>query len=172
MFSSASASAPQSAAAVPDGVAFSRYRTFAFDLPGQPPVGYDVSASSREAERRARLAIAGALARKGYAQDGGKADFVVRLAAGARDLSFGDGETGYRPPQPEEVNVTIDFFDAASGSTVWHAVAMSGADLGAIDEARLRSAVESAIGAIPAQSSSSVASATTVKSEAAERVYP
>jgi Domain of unknown function (DUF4136) len=150
--------------------AFTRHRAFAFSLPGQPPAGYDATALSREAERRARGAIVAALVRKGYVEDGARADFVVRVSSGARDVPAGDGETGYHPPQPEEVNVTIDLFDGASGAPLWHAVAIAGADAPEIDDAQLQDAVSGAFAAIPAQSSASIASAE--KSGSADRVYP
>jgi Domain of unknown function (DUF4136) len=140
--------------------AFSGYHTFSFDLPGQPPAGYNVSERSLEAEGRARQAVAGALVRKGYAKESGKGDkgdFIVRLSSGTRDVSIGDSETGYQPAHSEETNVTIDFFDATSGSHVWHEVAIADADPPTIDVARLQAAVLTAIAAVPAQSPSPVA---------------
>jgi hypothetical protein len=140
--------------------AFSRYHTFSFDLPGQPPPGYDVSERSLEAENRARQAVAATLILKGYAEESGKGDkgdFIVRLSSGTRDVSIGDSETGYQPAHSEEVNVTIDFFDATSGSDVWHEVAIADADPPTIDVARLQAAVLNAIAAVPAQSPASVA---------------
>jgi Domain of unknown function (DUF4136) len=147
-------------AAVPKAAAFSGYHTFSFDLPGQPPAGYDVSERSLEAERRARQAVVATLVRKGYAEESGKGDrgeFIVRLSSGTREMSEGDSETGYHPAHSEEANVTIDFFDATSGSHVWHEVAIADADPPTIDVARLQAAVLTAIAAVPAQSASSVA---------------
>jgi hypothetical protein len=144
-------------AAAPQAAAFSRYHTFSFDLPGQPPSGYDVSEHSREAERRARQAVVATLVRKGYAEESGKRDFIVRLSSGTRDVSIGDSETSYHAPHSEQANVTIDFFDATSGSHVWHEVAIVDADPSTIDVAQLQAAVLTAIAAVPAQSPSSVA---------------
>jgi hypothetical protein len=142
--------------------AFSRYHAFFFDLPGQPPAGYDVSERSFEAERRARQAVVATLVSKGYAEEsakGDKGDFIVRLSSGTREVPDGDPETGYHPAHSEEANVTVDFFDATDGSHLWHGVAIADADPPAIDVAQLQAAVLTAITAVPAQrpSSSSVA---------------
>jgi hypothetical protein len=133
--------------------AFSRYHTFAFSLAGQPPAGYDVSGRSLEAERRTHDLLVTALVRKGYVEDRGNADFLVRLSSGTRDVPPGDPETGYRPPSSEEAVVAIDLFDAASGSQVWHGIALADADPASIGGASLQGAVQSAIAAIPPQSS-------------------
>lgn len=170
-----SSQAPVQAAA-PQAAAFSGFHTFSFDLPGQPPAGYDVSERSLEAERRARQAVVASLVRKGYAEESGKGDkgdFIVRLSSGTRDVSIGDRETGYQPTHSEEANVTIDFFDATSGSRVWHEVATADADPPTIDVPQLQAAVRSAITAVPAQSPSSLAKDRPAsKSDAAARVYP
>jgi hypothetical protein len=154
-----SSQAPVQAAAH-QAAAFSGYHTFSFDLPGQPPAGYNVSERSLEAEGRARQAIVGTLVRKGYAEESGKGDrgdFIVRLSSGTREMSEGDSETGYYPVHSEQANVTIDFFDATSGAHVWHEVAIADADPPAIDVAKLQAAVLTAIAAVPAQRPSSVA---------------
>jgi hypothetical protein len=152
--------APAQAATLPAAptAAFARYHTFSFALPGQPPSGYEVSERSLQAEERARQAVVADLVRKGYAEEssnGEKGDFVVRLSSGTRELLLGDPDTGYPLPYSEEANVTIDLFDAANGSHVWHGVAIADADTKTIDVARLQVGVLTAIAAVPAQSSSS-----------------
>ncbi len=147
-------------AAAPQAAAFSGYHTFSFDLPGQPPAGYEVSERSLEAEGRARQAVVATLARKGYGERSGKGDkgdFIVRLSSGTRDVPIGDSETGYHFAYSKEANVTIDFFDATSGSHVWHEVAIADADPPRIDGAELQAAVLSAIASVPAHRPSSVA---------------
>jgi hypothetical protein len=135
---------------------FARYHTFSFALPGQPPEGYDISERSLQAAGRAQQAVVADLVRKGYVEEssnGEKSDFVVRLSSGTRELLLGDPETGYRPPYSQEAKVTIDLFDAANGSQVWHAVAIANADAQTID-VHVPAAVRTAIAAVPAQSPS------------------
>jgi Domain of unknown function (DUF4136) len=136
--------------------ALARYHTFSFALPGQPPVGYDISERSLQAEERAQQAVVADLVRKGYAQEssnGEKSDFIVRLSSGTRELLSSDPETGFPPPYSEEAKVTIDLFDAANGSQVWHGVAIADADAQTID-VQVPAAVRTAIAAVPAQSPS------------------
>jgi hypothetical protein len=138
--------------------AFSRYHTFSFALPGQPPAGYDVSDRSLEGEGRARQAVVADLVRKGYVEEssnGEKSDFIVRLSSGTRELPSSNSETEYHPQESEETNVTVDLFDAANGSHVGHGVAITDADTKTIDVAQLRVGVLTAIAAVPPQSSSS-----------------
>jgi hypothetical protein len=61
-----------------------------------------------------------------------------------------DGDTGYRPAAPEEADVTIDLFDATSGSLVVHGVAVADYDPPKIDVAQLQVSVLAAIAQVPA----------------------
>jgi hypothetical protein len=133
--------------------AFSRYHTFSFDLPGQPPAGYDVNERSMEAEGRVRQAVVAALVRKGYAETSKGGDLVVRLSSGTHELIENITDTGVEP-RGEEAYVTIDLFDAANHTQVWHGVAVSNAEPLTIDVARLQGSVMTAIAAVPAQTSS------------------
>jgi hypothetical protein len=142
----------QQTAQMARAAAFSGYHTFSFDLPGQPPAGYDVNERSLEAEGRVRQAVVAALVRKGYAETSKGGDFVVRLSSGTHELMWGGIETGYEPPG-EEAYVTIDLFDAANHTNIWRGVAVSDAEPLTIDVAQLQVGALSAVAAIPAQSS-------------------
>jgi Domain of unknown function (DUF4136) len=133
--------------------AFSRYHTFSFDLPGQPTAGYDVNERSIEAEGRVRQAVVAALVRKGYAETSQGGDFLVRLSSGTHELIESKTDTGIEAPG-EEAYVTIDLFDAANHTQVWHGVAISNAERLTIDVAQLQGTVLTAIAAVPAQMSS------------------
>jgi hypothetical protein len=138
---------------VPPAAALSRYNTFSFALPGQPPAGYDVSERSIEAEARARQAIVAALVHRGYAEESAKSsrgDLIVRLSSGTREMTPFDGESGYRPAPLEEANVTIDFFDATSAALVGHGVAIADYDPPRVDVAQLQVSVLTAIEPVPA----------------------
>jgi hypothetical protein len=132
--------------------AFSRFHTFSFDFPGQPPAGYDVNERSLDAENRVRQAVTAALVRKGYAETskGDKGDFLVRLSSGTHELLANSTDTGYEPAG-EEAYVSIDIFDAANHSIVWHGVAVSDAEPLTIDIAQLQVSVLTAIAAVPPQ---------------------
>jgi hypothetical protein len=132
--------------------AFSRFHTFSFDLPGQPPAGYDVNERSLEAESRVRQAVVAALVRKGYLETS-NGDFVVRLSSGTHAVLANSTDTGYEPAG-EEAFVSIDLFDAANHSIVWHGVAVSNAEPLTLDLAQLQVGVLTAIAAVPAQTSS------------------
>jgi Domain of unknown function (DUF4136) len=133
--------------------AFSRYHTFSFDFPGQPPAGYDVNERSLEAENRVRQAVAAALVRKGYTETkGDKGDFMVRLSSGTHELIESITDIGYEPAG-EEAYVTIDLFDTANRSLVWHSVAVSDAEPLRIDVGQLQVRALTAIAAVPAQTS-------------------
>ncbi|HEV3194133.1 MAG TPA: DUF4136 domain-containing protein [Polyangiaceae bacterium] len=134
--------------------AFSRFHTFSFDFPGQPPAGYDVNERSLEAENRVHQAVMAALVRKGYVETGkgDRGDFVVRLSSGTQEVLANSTDTGYEPAG-EEAYVSIDIFDAANHSVVWHGVAVSDADPLTIDVAQLQVGALTAIAAIPPQTS-------------------
>jgi hypothetical protein len=137
--------------------AFARYHTFSFALPGQPPSGYDVSERSLQAEERAQQAVVADLVLKGYVEESGngeKSDFVVRLSSGTRELLLGNPETGFPLPYAEEAKVTIDLFDAARGTHMWHGVAIADADKKTVDVAQLQVGVLTAMAAVPGQSPS------------------
>ena len=106
---------------------FARYHGFSFGLDEQPPVGYEITARSLDAERSARQTVVAELVRKGYVQDDGKADFIVRLSSGTRVVSHSDMES-HDAPSTEEANVTIDIYDTATGSQVWHGLAIADLD--------------------------------------------
>jgi hypothetical protein len=141
--------------------AFSRFHTFSFDFSGQPPAGYDVNERSLEAENRVRQAVVAALVRKGYVEtgNGDKGDLVVRLSSGTHEVLANVTDTGGNQPASEEAYVSIDLFDAANHSVVWHGVAVSNAQPLTIDVAQLQVGALTAIAAVPAQtpSTSSVA---------------
>jgi len=134
--------------------AFSRYHTFSFDFPGQPPAGYAVNERSLEAENRVRQAVAAALVRKGYTETtkGDKGDFMVRLSSGTHELIENITDTGYEPPG-EQAYVTIDLFDAANHSLIWHGVAVSDAEPLTINVGQLQVGALTAIAAVPVQTS-------------------
>jgi len=145
----------QSAAETARVAAFSQFHTFSFDFPGQPPAGYDVNERSLEAENRVRQAVVAALVRKGYVETGkgDKGDFIVRLSSGTHDVLANITDTGYEPAS-EEAYVSIDLFDAANHSVLWHGVALSSAEPLKIDIAKLQVGAMTAIAAVPAQTSS------------------
>jgi len=135
--------------------AFSRYHTFSFDFPGQPPAGYDVNERSLEAENRVRQAVAAALVRKGYTETGkgDKGDFMVRLSSGTHELIENVTDTGGYEPPGEEAYVTIDLFDTANHSLVWHSVAVSDAEPLTINVGQLQVGAMTAVAAVPPQTS-------------------
>jgi hypothetical protein len=145
----------QQAAQTARMAAFSRYHTFSFDFPGQPPAGYDVNDRSVEAENRVRQAVTAALVRKGYTETskGDKGDFMVRLSSGTHELIENITDTGGYQPAGEEAYVTIDLFDTVNRSLVWHSIAVSDAEPLSIDVGQLQVGALTAIAAVPAQTS-------------------
>jgi hypothetical protein len=76
----------------------------------------------------------------------------VRLSSGTHELIENITDTGYEPPG-EQAYVTIDLFDAANHSLVWHGVAVSDAEPLTINVGQLEVGAVTAIAPVPAQTS-------------------
>jgi hypothetical protein len=133
---------------------FARYHTFSFGLAESAPSGSYVSPASLEAEHALRPLVGDALARKGYAENAGQADFVVRLGAGGADVAnsstegffsddFGGGQV------TPGLSVAIDMYDAASGAHVWHGATVITLDRGRLGDKLLEHVVASAFAEFP-----------------------
>jgi hypothetical protein len=131
---------------------FARYRTFSFGVDGQPPPGYEVSQRSLEAGRRARQLVVASLSSKGYAEDRANADFIVRLSSGEQETSPVDFED-YHVPSTDQVSVSVDVYEAATGSQVLHGSTIADVDGSKVDGALLASSVAGMLAEVPVQGS-------------------
>jgi hypothetical protein len=133
---------------------FARYHTFSFGLAESPPAGSYLSPASLEAEHALRPLVGVALARRGYAEDAGKADFVVRLGAGGADVAdsstegFFSDDFGGAQVTPG-LSVAIDMYDAATGAHVWHGATVVTLDRGRLGDKLLERVVASAFAEFP-----------------------
>jgi hypothetical protein len=133
---------------------FPRYHTFSFGLAGPPPDGSAISARSLEAEWRTRELVIAALTRKGYVEVRSKADVIVRLSSGTREVLHSQAPDNFDPPpSTEEASVSIDMYDAATGLQVWHGYAVAEIDSATVDEALLQRGVEGVFAGLPVQNS-------------------
>lgn len=134
---------------------FSRYRTFAFGLAGGPPEGSRLSPRSLDVENRLTAFVRNALARAGYTEDAGKADFVVRLGAGTAEVP----DEGLQRCSIDDydcvgqwlhtLSVAIDVYDASNGAHVWHGAADVALAHLPFDDALLNGIVTKAFAALP-----------------------
>ncbi len=147
-------SGPRVQSAMSPGAPFARYHTFSFGGAEGPPVGSYLSAGSWDVQNRLRPVVSAALARKGYAEDFGKADFVVRLESGTADLLdtpvdedvVNDATTGRLAPG---LSVAIDMYDAATGARVWRGATVVATKGGRSDDRLLERIATSAFAELP-----------------------
>jgi hypothetical protein len=134
---------------------FSHYRTFVFGFAGGPPEGSQLSPISLDVENRMPALVRAALAREGYSEDVGKADFVIRLGAGTAEVpdeglqrcSIDDYDCVGR--WMHALSVAIDVYDASTGAHVWHGAGdVTRAHL-PFDDALLNGIVTKALAALP-----------------------
>jgi hypothetical protein len=132
---------------------FAQYRSFSFALSDQPTPGYRPSAESFEIERQVRMLIVGALNQKGYTENPGKSDFVVRFRSGQMEVvgSTGGESEGTRSSSlVEQGELAVDVFDTSTQTHVWQGTAVAIIDPAAMD-AGLRRAVEELLARFPAR---------------------
>jgi Domain of unknown function (DUF4136) len=121
----ATTSAPQVQTVKSSQTPFARYHTFTFGFAEGPPQGTVLSAGSLDVENRLGSIVRTALVRRGYAENAGQADLVVRIAAGTAEINNLD-VGGYtedflirQEPTPG-LSLAIDVYDAATKAHVWH----------------------------------------------------
>jgi len=136
---------------------FSHYRTFSFGLAEQPKEGYQVTARSLEVQRRLRAVVSKAMLARGYREDAGKTDFVIRLAAGNGEGPNPAVERATVPPA--EGFIAIDIYDTATGSMVWGGSAFAEIDPAKIDDALLQRGVDHMLASFPPGHATQTASA-------------
>jgi hypothetical protein len=137
---------------------FQNYRTFSFGLADQPKPGYEVTQRSLEVAQRLQPIVLEALRARGYENQEGPGDFVVKLVTGT-----GRGQTrpsrGYQAsggPAAETRNanaavgfVGINVYDAPTGVQVWQGTAFAEVDLRRIDDDLLEMAVAHMLSSFP-----------------------
>jgi hypothetical protein len=156
---------------------FARYHAFSFGLAEAPPLGSTISAGSLAAENHLASLVGAALARRGYARDAEKADFVVRIAAGSSDVPHVDMEeyfvddfgTGQTVPG---LSLAIDMYDAATGTQIWHGATVVSLDRGQFDDKLLEGIVTSAFAGFPRRAEAAVSSAATLSPVTPEAARP
>jgi hypothetical protein len=133
---------------------FAQYRSFSFALSEQPTPGYPPSVESFEIERHVRMLIVDTLNQKGYTEDTGKSDFVVRFRSGRMEVmdsaTSQGGESTRSPTRVEQGELAVDVFDTSTQTHVWQGTAVAIIDPKAMD-AGLRRAVEQLLGRFPAR---------------------
>jgi hypothetical protein len=148
---SVTASGPQVNEVTSPSASFSRYSAFSFGLADRPPAGYEISSRSLEVERRIRAHVLAFLEQRGYVEDNARADFVVKYASGTREVAGpGGGYLDVEGPSSVEESISIDVYDAATGTHVWHGDARAEIDRKKIDDNLLRLSVERVLADVPA----------------------
>jgi hypothetical protein len=142
---------PQVYAIASPHAVFSRYSTFSLGLTNPPPAGYEASQRSLEVEHRMRGIVIGALEQRGYVEDNAKPDFVVKFASGTKEVAGESGGYVYASPSVQD-SISIDVYDAASMTQVWHGAAFTDGDGSKIDDRLLRLSVQGVLSAFPARS--------------------
>jgi|HubBroStandDraft_4_1064222.scaffolds.fasta_scaffold203513_3 hypothetical protein len=142
----------QSASA--ETASFTPFRTFGFRLAEVPPSPYQVSARSFEVERLAHDMVAAELVRKGYADAGANADFLVRISSGAATRYASTVMSGSDEDRLQSVTtgeIVVDAFDRSTARQVWHGTARAEIDPRRIDEPELQAAVHQLLAPFPAR---------------------
>jgi hypothetical protein len=142
----------QSASA--ERASFAPFRTFGFRLAEVPPSPYQVSARSFEVERLAHDMVAAELVRKGYADAGVNADFLVRVSSGAATQYTSTVMSGTDEDRLQAVTtgeVVVDAFDRSTAQQVWHGTARAEIDPQRINEPQLHAAVHQLLAPFPAR---------------------
>jgi hypothetical protein len=139
------------------GASFAPFRTFGFRLATEPPSPYQVSARSFEVGRRVRELVAAELVRKGYAEAGQNADFLVRISSGTarEDKAQPTTTSGGNENQPQSITageVVVDAFDRSTAQQVWHGTARAEIDPERINEPALEAALQQMLAPFPTRS--------------------
>jgi hypothetical protein len=148
--------------AVSPSASFSQYRTFAVGLTESPPVGYQLSSRSLDAQTRLRPLIIAALEQKGYVpqREGERADLTVRFGADTREaLTRSIAQNPDNHTTFLEGALFVDVFDATSGVEVWHGSVAANVGRGHIDDAQLATGVRELIARFPDRAPSPAAEA-------------
>jgi Domain of unknown function (DUF4136) len=137
-------------AAVSPNVSFARYHTFSFGLSDPPQTGYAVTSRSLDVQRRLGTMVQTALEARGYVQEPGKGDFIVKLASGTWEPPSNSVERPAELP-PARGFIGIDVYDATTGIEVWQGSAFAEIDPQKIDDTLLQRGVMHMLAQLPAR---------------------
>jgi hypothetical protein len=100
--------------------------------------------------------VAAELVRKGYAEAGQNADFLVRISSGSarEDKAQPTTTSGGNENQPKSITVgevVVDAFDRSTAQQVWHGTAMAEIDPEKINGPALQAALQQLLAPFPAR---------------------
>jgi hypothetical protein len=136
---------------------FAPFHTFGFRLAEDPPAPYQVSPRSFEVGRQVRELVAAELSRKGYAEAGANADFMIRISTGTakEDKAHPTTTSGGSENEPQSVvggEIVVDAFDRSTSQQVWHGIARAEIDPQRINEPALQQAMQQMLAPFPTRS--------------------
>jgi hypothetical protein len=133
------------------------YRTFSLGLTEHPPLGYELTARSLDAQARLRELIIDALKAKGYdlQSDGSQADLTIRYATGNREV-LKYAERHENPDTAFEGAIVVDAYDSATGLEIWHGMAAAPVNRDHIDNDVLQRGVREVLASFPARAPAGV----------------
>jgi hypothetical protein len=128
---------------------FDSYQTFTFGTANAPSTGFEVTSRSIEVQRKVTELVDSTLAKRGYRRETNSPDLIVKISAGSGSQSHTDvGRQEKVTVQPRGF-ISIDVYDAALGTSVWHGSGQADIDPEVIDDALLARAVDGILEQFP-----------------------